>query len=105
MAAVPEAPYRLEYKTPARYWTDALPIGNGRLGAMLHGDPDHDRWHLNDDTCWSGHPGSADGVPASDEPSPQVLQRVRNALFAGDPVTAEEEIRKVQYGHSQAYQP
>ena len=100
-----DAPHRLEYGSPARYWTDALPIGNGRLGAMLYGDPDHDRWQLNDDTCWSGSPTSAAGVPASDEPSPQVIDRVRAALLAGDPATAEREIRKVQYGHSQAYQP
>jgi alpha-L-fucosidase 2 len=99
------APHRLEYVTPARYWTDALPIGNGRLGAMLYGDPDHDRWQLNDDTCWSGSPRSTVGVPASSEPSPEVIERVRSALLAGDVATAEREIRKVQYGHSQAYQP
>ncbi|QGN32934.1 glycoside hydrolase N-terminal domain-containing protein [Microlunatus sp. Gsoil 973] len=99
------APHRLEYATPARYWTDALPIGNGRLGAMLYGDPDHDHWQVNDDTCWSGSPRSAAGVPASEEPSPEVIERVRAALLAGDVATAEREIRKVQYGHSQAYQP
>ena len=100
-------PHVLSYATPARYWTDALPIGNGRLGAMVFGPgPDRlDRWQLNDDTCWSGWPGSTAGVAASDEPSPEVVQRVRTALLAGDVGTAETEIRKVQYGHSQAYQP
>lgn len=99
------APHRLEYASGARHWTDALPIGNGRLGAMVYGDPDRDRWQLNDDTCWSGSPSSAAGVPASDQPSPEVIERVRAALLAGDAATAEREIRKVQYGHSQAYQP
>jgi len=100
-----EAAHRLEYATPARHWTDALPIGNGRLGAMLYGEPDHDRWQLNDDTCWSGSPSSTAGVAASAEPSPEVIELVRAALLAGDVRTAEREIRKVQYGHSQAYQP
>ncbi len=105
MDASPPGEYRLSYRSPARYWTDALPVGNGRLGAMLYGDPGHDRWQLNDDTCWSGFPGSVAGVAADPEPSPQVIARVRQALFDGDPVAAEQEIRKVQYGHSQAYQP
>ena len=48
----------LRYRTPARRWTDALPIGNGRLGAMIFGEPGRDRWQLNDDTCWSGWPGT-----------------------------------------------
>jgi len=102
---VTNAAAQLAYRTPARVWTDALPIGNGRLGAMMYGDPVHDRWQVNDDTCWSGWPGSAAGMPASDDPSPAVVDRVRNALFDGDVVTAEREIRRVQYGHSQAYQP
>ncbi|MBO0811620.1 MAG: glycoside hydrolase family 95 protein [Microlunatus sp.] len=105
MADGSPARHRLEYASPARHWTDALPIGNGRLGAMLYGEPGHDRWQLNDDTCWSGSPATAAGVPASEEPSPTVIERVRSALFEGDVATAEREIRKVQYGHSQAYQP
>lgn len=97
--------HELRYSTPARFWTDGLPLGNGHLGAMVHHDPGHDRWQINDDTCWSGWPGSSSGVPASDEPSPEVIERVRTALLAGDVETAEREVRKVQYGHSQAYQP
>jgi alpha-L-fucosidase 2 len=95
----------LHYRTPARHWTDGLPIGNGRLGAMIFGEPGHDRWQLNDDTCWSGWPGSSDGVPASDEASPAVIDRVRRLILTGDLSAADAELRKVQYGHSQAYQP
>jgi alpha-L-fucosidase 2 len=95
----------LRYRTPARHWTDGLPIGNGRLGAMIFGEPGHDRWQLNDDTCWSGWPGSTDGVPASDEASPAVIERVRRLILSGDLSAADTELRKVQYGHSQAYQP
>src|SRR5690606_33560650 len=95
----------LRYRTPAAQWTDGLPIGNGRLGAMLLGRPGHDRWQINDDTCWSGHPGSTSGVQATDEPSPPVIERVRELILAGDLTGADAELRKVQYGHSQAYQP
>lgn len=97
--------HSLTYGTSAQFWTDALPIGNGRIGAMIYGGPNRDRWQINDDTCWSGHPGTAHGQAASTEPSPEVIERVRGALFAGDIPTAEREIRKVQYGHSQSYQP
>ncbi|QDP96573.1 glycoside hydrolase family 95 protein [Microlunatus elymi] len=97
--------HRLQYESAAGEWTDALPIGNGRLGAMIFGDPQHDHWQLNDDTCWSGWPGNVVGEPASQEPSPQVIERVRNALLDGDVATAEREIHKVQYGHAQTYQP
>nr|WP_269449913.1 glycoside hydrolase N-terminal domain-containing protein [Auraticoccus cholistanensis] len=92
-------------RTPALTWNEGYPLGNGRIGVMVHGEAAETRWDLNDDTCWSGWPGSTAGQPASDEPSPQVVERVRRALFDGDVDTAEREIRKVQYGHSQSYQP
>ena len=95
----------LRYRTPAVHWTDGLPIGNGRLGAMIFGDPGRDRWQINDDTCWSGWPGSTAGIPASDEPSPEVIERARASILAGELTAADAELRKVQYGHSQAYQP
>ncbi len=46
---------RLFYKTPASYWEEALPIGNGRLGAMVFGGLDMERIQLNEDTIWSGY--------------------------------------------------
>lgn len=44
------------YKAPAVRWTEALPVGNGRLGAMIHGQPGKERLQLNDVTVWSGDP-------------------------------------------------
>ena len=96
---------RLRYRTPAVHWTDGLPIGNGRLGAMIFAGPGRNRWQINDDTCWSGWPGSTAGIPASDEPSPEVIERARASILAGELTAADAELRKVQYGHSQAYQP
>lgn len=46
----------LWYQQPADAWIKALPIGNGRLGAMIFGDPQHERLQLNDVTVWSGSP-------------------------------------------------
>ncbi|WP_199408952.1 glycoside hydrolase N-terminal domain-containing protein [Cohnella sp. OV330] len=46
----------LRYERPALDWNEALPIGNGRIGAMVFGDPRRERMMLNEDTLWSGEP-------------------------------------------------
>src|ERR1019366_5344951 len=46
----------LWYAQPAVKWTDALPIGNGRLGAMIFGGVTDERIQFNEDTLWTGHP-------------------------------------------------
>jgi len=45
---------RLWYKQPAIVWEEALPVGNGRLGAMIFGDPTHERLQLNEESLWAG---------------------------------------------------
>ena len=47
---------KLWYTQPAAQWTEALPLGNGRLGAMVFGGIAAERIQLNEDTLWSGHP-------------------------------------------------
>ena len=47
---------RLWYDHPAELWTDALPIGNGRLGAMIYGRTDSETIQVNEETVWSGGP-------------------------------------------------
>ena len=47
---------KLWYNRPSEAWTDALPLGNGRLGAMVYGIPQSDTIQLNEDTFWSGSP-------------------------------------------------
>ncbi|MGZ3755078.1 MAG: glycosyl hydrolase family 95 catalytic domain-containing protein [Mucilaginibacter sp.] len=49
---------KLWYNQPAQKWTDALPIGNGRLGAMIFGGVDEDRIQFNENTLWTGEPRS-----------------------------------------------
>lgn len=47
---------QLWYRCPARAWEEALPIGNGRIGAMVFGGAEKERLALNEDTLWSGLP-------------------------------------------------
>ena len=47
---------KLWYNTPAQQWTDALPLGNGRLGAMVFGTPAQERIQINEETIWGGGP-------------------------------------------------
>jgi len=68
----------LWYTQPAKEWTQALPIGNGRLGAMVFGKVSDERLQLNEDTLWDGYP--------RDTTNPQALEalpEVRRLLFEG----------------------
>lgn len=96
-------PLRLTEPTSATHWTDAYPVGNGRIAAMCFGGTQHDRLQINDSTCWSGTPASAAGSPPSD--GPQRLARARRAMERGDVRAAEAELRGLQSGFTQAYQP
>ena len=72
-------PFVLRYAEPADLWNEALPIGNGRLGAMVFGGVRTERLQLNEDTFWSG--GPHDGVePRIREP----LLRAKEMCLAGD---------------------
>ena len=46
----------LWYKSPAKVWEEALPVGNGRMGAMVFGDPRKERIQFNENTLYSGEP-------------------------------------------------
>ncbi len=50
-----KAPLKLWYETPAENWNEALPIGNGSLGAMIFGNPVKEKIVLNEETIWTGH--------------------------------------------------
>jgi alpha-L-fucosidase 2 len=101
---IADATTTLRYRAPAERWTDALPLGNGRLGAMAYGGIELDRFQLNDGTCWSGSPASARGQ-RDIEDGPGILRAARAALEAGDVRAAEALLSRLQGGHSQAYQP
>jgi alpha-L-fucosidase 2 len=81
---------KLWYKHPAEEWTDALPIGNGRLGAMVYGGIDLERLQLNEDTLWSGGPHCYDNPDACNH-----LEKARLLLRQGKYVEAENEAQKM----------
>lgn len=68
-------PYRLWYREPARVWTDALPLGNGRLGAMVYGIPATECIQLNEETIWAGQP-NANPNPRALEAIPRIQQLI-----------------------------
>ena len=73
----------LWYSHPAEKWENALPVGNGRLGAMVFGRPDEEVIQINDDTYWSGGPYSTT-VPGG----AKALPEIRRLLFDGQLVQA-----------------
>ena len=79
-------PATLWYTRPADSWTEALPVGNGRLGAMVFGGVTTERLQLNEDTLFSGGPYDA-GANAAD--SAAALPEVRRLIFAGRYAEAE----------------
>ncbi|GAA4116282.1 glycoside hydrolase family 95 protein [Nocardioides fonticola] len=100
------APQRMRYLRPARRWTDALPLGNGRIGAMVFGGVGLERIQVNDDRAWSGSPATGRGTPLlADGEGPRVLAEVRAALLEGDVSRAEKISTRFQHGHSQSFQP
>ena len=79
--------YKLIYDRPAALWTETLPLGNGSLGAMVFGDPEHERIALNEDTLWSGY--------ACDRNEPgrgAVFRRARDLVLQGEYARAQEVI-------------
>jgi len=84
-AVAAEGELVLWYRRPATEWVEALPVGNGRLGAMVWGGLAHERLQLNEDTLYAGGPYNAD--------SPEglaALPRVRELVFAGRYAEAEQ---------------
>ena len=91
---------RLWYREPAAKWTDALPLGNGHLGAMIFGGAARERLALNESTLWSGEPRDETNLNAK-----AALPKIREALFAGKYKEAEALCRQIQGPYSAAYMP
>lgn len=96
-----QLPMRLWYDKPATYFEESLPIGNGKLGALVYGNPDDDVIFLNDLTFWTGKPVDKDMDPDAHEWIP----KIREALFAEDYKRADSLQLHVQGPNSQFYQP
>ncbi|MCE7056771.1 glycoside hydrolase family 95 protein [Algoriphagus sp. AGSA1] len=98
------SPLTLWYKQPAAdVWTDALPIGNGKLGAMVYGNVENELIQLNEHTVWSGGPNRNDNPDAL-----AALPEIRRLIFEGKQKEAEELAAKTiqsKKSHGQKFQP
>ena len=82
---------KLWYKQPAgKVWESAIPLGNGRLGAMVYGNVETETIQLNEHTVWSGSPNRNDNPLALDS-----LNRIRQLIFEGKQKDAERLANKV----------
>ena len=92
----------LWYEQPARRWDQALPVGNGRLGAMVFGGVGAERLQLNEDTFWSGRPHDYTNPQAREH-----LDEIRKLIFAGRYSQAQRIVESHMLGVpkcQQAYQ-
>ena len=90
----------LWWRQPAPQWDQAMPVGNGRLGAMVFGAVEKERLQLNEDTLWSGGP--------QDPNNPEALKHlpeVRQLLFAGKPAEAMDLANKYLMGTPRTVRP
>lgn len=76
--------YKLWYDRPAQVWTEALPLGNGRLGAMVFGNPAMEQLQLNEETIWAGRPNNNANPDAL-----EYIPKVRELVFAGKYLEAQ----------------
>lgn len=77
--------YKLWYNAPATVWEETLPIGNGRIGAMVYGNPLQEVYQLNEESIWSGYPQDWNNPKAAN-----ALPQVREAVDRGDYAKASE---------------
>ena len=96
-----QPPLRLWYDRPAQYFEESLPIGNGRLGALVYGGTDSCFIYLNDITLWTGQPvDHSEGAGAA-----QWIPQIREALFKEDYARADSLQLHVEGHNSAYYQP
>lgn len=91
---------KLRYNRPAKTWNEALPIGNGSLGAMIFGGIEKEHFQLNEDTLWSGTPKDFNNPKAK-----EVLPEVRKLIFDGKYTEADQLCREMMGPYTQSYLP
>jgi alpha-L-fucosidase 2 len=80
---------KLWYDKPAKQWVEALPVGNGRLGAMVYGNPSKEEIQLNENTIWAGQPYRNDNLDAK-----KALPEVRKLIFEGKYKEAQDLVNQ-----------
>ena len=96
-----QAPMVLHYDSPADFFEESLPIGNGKLGALVYGGTDDNIIYLNDITLWTGKPVDRN----LDADAHQWIPKIREALFQEDYAKADSLQLHVQGPNSQYFQP
>ena len=96
-----QAPMMLQYDYPANFFEESLPIGNGKLGALVYGGTDDNIIYLNDITFWTGKPADR----TLDADAHQWIPKIREALFNEDYQLADSLQLHVQGPNSQNFQP
>jgi hypothetical protein len=95
--------YKLWYDKPAKKWTEALPLGNGRIAAMVYGGTENEIIQFNEETVWTGQPHDYAHKGAY-----KFLDEIRGLLFAGKQneahALAKKEFMSQPFGQ-QTYQP
>ena len=92
---------KLWYDKPARNWNEALPIGNGRLGAMIFGNIENELIQLNESSLWSGGPVNTNPNPTA----PQFLDDIRKALKEENYELADGLAKKLHGLFTESYEP
>ncbi|BBI32826.1 glycoside hydrolase family 95 protein [Cohnella abietis] len=91
---------RLKYTSPAQVWTEAIPVGNGRLGAMVSGKVEKESISFNEDTLWSGFPNDGNN-PQSKEQLPEMRRLVQEERYE----EADLLGKKMMGAYTQSYLP
>jgi len=94
---------RLWYNQPAEIWNEALPVGNGRLGAMVFGNTAEERIQFNEETLWTGGPYDPSRTGGAD-----ALPEIRRFLFSGEFARAHDLFGRTMMGipyEQMKYQP
>lgn len=94
-----ESPLTMTYDKPSQKWMGALPLGNGRLGAMVYGGVDRETIALNEVTLWSGQPDPE----ANNLCGPEKLREMREAFLNGDYQRGNELGWQNLCGHGKSY--
>ncbi len=101
--AEPGTGLKLWYDSPANQWIKALPIGNGRLGAMVFGGVEKERLQFNDDTLWTGQPHEYQN-PGAVKYLPDIRRLIDEGKQGEAETLAQEHFMSIPIGQ-QAYQP
>ena len=94
VAATPSPTTSVWYAHPADKWENALPVGNGRLGAMVFGKTDEEQIQINEETYWSGGPYST-----TVQGGYKALPDIRQLIFDGELIRAHRAFGRSLMGY------